>query len=129
MLLYLSSNSRPDIQFVVHQCARFTHSPRASHAAAIKRIMRYLQGTTDKGISIAPDVQYATSIGTGKEPQGVCLSTYTGKEPQGVCLSTYTGKEPQGVCLSTYKIQRNLEAVVAGILILKYIFDLRGDPR
>jgi hypothetical protein len=29
MLLYLSSNSRPDIQFAVHQCARFTYNPRA----------------------------------------------------------------------------------------------------
>ena len=28
MLLYLSSNSRPDIQFAVHQCARFCHNPR-----------------------------------------------------------------------------------------------------
>ena len=27
MLMYLSSNSRPDIQYAVHQCARFTHSP------------------------------------------------------------------------------------------------------
>jgi hypothetical protein len=27
MMMYLSSNSRPDIQFAVHQCARFTHNP------------------------------------------------------------------------------------------------------
>jgi hypothetical protein len=26
MMMYLSSNSRPDIAFAVHQCARFTHS-------------------------------------------------------------------------------------------------------
>ena len=35
MLLYLSSNSRPDIQFAVHQCARFTHCPKNSHAVAV----------------------------------------------------------------------------------------------
>ena len=55
MLLYLSSNSRPDIQFAVHQCARFTHSPRASHAEAIKRIARYLAGTQERGLLFMPD--------------------------------------------------------------------------
>jgi hypothetical protein len=50
MLLYLSSNSRPDIQFAVHQCARFTHCPKKSHAEAVKRICRYLQGTREKGL-------------------------------------------------------------------------------
>ena len=54
MLMYLASNSRPDIAFAVHQCARFTHSPRASHGEAIKRICRYLQGTLDKGLIIRP---------------------------------------------------------------------------
>ena len=34
MLLYVAANSRPDISFAVHQCARFTHSPKASHEAA-----------------------------------------------------------------------------------------------
>jgi Reverse transcriptase (RNA-dependent DNA polymerase) len=38
MLLYLSSNSRPDIQYAVHQCARFTHFPKKSHEDAILRI-------------------------------------------------------------------------------------------
>ena len=55
MLLYLCSNSRPDIQFAVHQCARFTHCPRNSHAEAIKRICRYLQATKNKGLVFKPD--------------------------------------------------------------------------
>ena len=42
MLLYLANNTRPDIAFAVHQCARFTHAPRLSHAKALKRIIRYL---------------------------------------------------------------------------------------
>ena len=49
MLLYLSSNTRPDICFAVSQVARFSHSPRQSHASAVKTIVRYLSGTADKG--------------------------------------------------------------------------------
>jgi hypothetical protein len=45
----------PDISFAVHQAARFTHHPRASHAAAIKLIIRYLKATKDKVIFISPD--------------------------------------------------------------------------
>ena len=54
MLMYLASNSRPEIAYAVHQCARFTHAPRNSHAVAIKRILRYLQGTRDKGLVFNP---------------------------------------------------------------------------
>ena len=54
-LLYLSSNSRPDIQFAVHQCTRFTHNPKHSHAQAVKRIACYLKGTADKGLIMTPD--------------------------------------------------------------------------
>ena len=54
MLLYLSQNSRPDIAYAVHMCARFTHSPRHSHAVAVKRILRYLNSTKDKGMMLKP---------------------------------------------------------------------------
>ena len=54
MLMYLATNSRPDIAYSVNQCARFTHSPKASHAAAIKRIVRYLKGTVTNGMIINP---------------------------------------------------------------------------
>lgn len=55
MLLYLASNSRPDIAFAVHQCARFNHCARASHEQAVKRIARYLKKTRDRGLLIKPN--------------------------------------------------------------------------
>jgi len=54
MLLYLASNTRPDLTFSVHQAARFSHNPRKSHAQAVKRIIRYLLDTKDKGIIFEP---------------------------------------------------------------------------
>ena len=54
MLLYLSGNSRPDISFAVSQAARFTHSPKQTHAKAVKKIVRYLKGTRDKGLIFRP---------------------------------------------------------------------------
>ena len=36
MLVYLAQNSRPDISYAVHQCARFTHAPRKSHVIGKK---------------------------------------------------------------------------------------------
>ena len=53
MLMYLGQNTRPDIAFAVHQCARFTHNPKHSHAVGVKRIIRYLQGTKDKGMVLS----------------------------------------------------------------------------
>lgn len=55
MMLYLASNSRPDIAFAVHQCARFSHCPRSSHEKAVKHIARYLKRTRDKGLVLKPN--------------------------------------------------------------------------
>ena len=54
MLMYLAQNSRPDLAYVVHQCVRFTQASRESHVAGIKRVVRYLQGTKDKGLILNP---------------------------------------------------------------------------
>ncbi|PNY05239.1 retrotransposon-related protein [Trifolium pratense] len=48
-LLYLTA-SRPDILFSVCLCARFQSDPRESHLTAVKRIFRYLKGTTNLGL-------------------------------------------------------------------------------
>jgi hypothetical protein len=54
MLLYLLMNTRPDIAFAVSQVARFSYSPKQSHASAVKQIVRYLSHTWDKGTIVKP---------------------------------------------------------------------------
>ncbi len=49
-LLYLSSRTRPDIAFVVNSAARFCSNPTKEHWTAVKRIFRYLRGTTEFGL-------------------------------------------------------------------------------
>jgi hypothetical protein len=54
MLLYLATNTRPDISFAVSQVARFNHNPKQSHARAVKMILRYLHGTSEMGMIVKP---------------------------------------------------------------------------
>lgn len=48
-LLYLTS-SRPDSLFSDYLCAHFQSYPRESHLTTVKRIFRYLKGTTNLGL-------------------------------------------------------------------------------
>jgi hypothetical protein len=53
-LNFLAQNTRPDISFTVHQCTHFCSNPTALHKLAIKRIVRYLLYTKDKGLILHP---------------------------------------------------------------------------
>jgi hypothetical protein len=48
--LRYACNSRPDISHSVGVVSRFMQSPKISHMQAVKRILRYLQGTIDHGV-------------------------------------------------------------------------------
>jgi len=48
-LLYLTA-SRPDILYSICVCARFQSSPKETHMLAVKRIIKYLKGTSNLGI-------------------------------------------------------------------------------
>ena len=88
MLLYIASNTRPDIQFAVHQVARFTHCPKRAHGSAVKRIVRYLAGTSKDGIKFVPDLKagldcyvdadFAGLWGHEDEQDPVCVKSRTG---------------------------------------------------
>ena len=49
-LLYLSGWTRPDIAFAVGNVARFCSNPTKEYWTAVKRILRYLKGTTSYGL-------------------------------------------------------------------------------
>ena len=54
-LNYLTGSTRPELMMSVHQCARFSDDPRLPHEQAVKRIVRYLKSTADRGILLRPD--------------------------------------------------------------------------
>nr|GEV06105.1 uncharacterized mitochondrial protein AtMg00810-like [Tanacetum cinerariifolium] len=56
-LMYLTA-SRPDIMFVVCACARHQVTPKECHLHAVKRIFRYLKGTSRIGVFI----EYSCSV-------------------------------------------------------------------
>lgn len=49
-LLYLSGWTRPDIAFSVSSVSRFCSKPTKEHWTAVKRILRYLNGTLNYGL-------------------------------------------------------------------------------
>ena len=112
MLMYLSTNTRPDIAFAVNQCARFTHAPRKSHAKAVKRIVRYLQGTNTKGIIFTPtkelvvdcyvDADFAGLWGSEDNQDPVSVKSRTGYvlEVAG-CPLSWPSKLQTEIALST----------------------------
>lgn len=56
-LLYLSTISRPDISFAVNFLSRFCASPTDVHWSMVKRIFKYLRGTTKAGIFFNGDTK------------------------------------------------------------------------
>ncbi|XP_050874995.1 secreted RxLR effector protein 161-like [Lathyrus oleraceus] len=48
-LLYLTS-SRPSITFGVRVCARYQSEPKLSHITQVKRILKYINGTSEYGM-------------------------------------------------------------------------------
>ncbi|XP_070032461.1 secreted RxLR effector protein 161-like [Nicotiana tomentosiformis] len=56
-LLYLTT-SRPGIIFSVGICARFQANPKEIHLKVVKRILRYLKGTTDLCLSYPKDSNF-----------------------------------------------------------------------
>jgi len=50
-LMHLAVATRPDIAFAVGLISRYMENPGQAHWNAIKRILRYLKGTRDKGIT------------------------------------------------------------------------------
>ena len=56
MLLHLSTNTRIDVAHAQSATVcHFNHSPKQSHAAAVKHIVHCLSGTTDKGTIMKPE--------------------------------------------------------------------------
>eukprot|EP00957_Ditylum_brightwellii_P109648 8363013-Ditylum_brightwellii.AAC.1 len=57
MMMHLASNSRSEITFAVHQCARFTYGTKHLHEKVILQICKYLKGTQSESLIIKPNMK------------------------------------------------------------------------
>ena len=113
-LLFLSTRTRPDISFSVGNAARYVSNPSVKHWIAVKRILRYLKGTSSYGIfyernKISECVGYSDSDWAGnlsdrKSTSGYCfclghgLISWRSNNQSCVALST---AEAEFIALST----------------------------
>ncbi|KZV46985.1 hypothetical protein F511_15782 [Dorcoceras hygrometricum] len=102
-LLYLTS-SRPDVMFAVCMCARFQAEPKKSHYIDVKRILKYLKGTSNVGLWYPKDsgfeligysdVDYAGCRIDRKSTSGTCqflgdrLISWFSKKQTSIATST-----------------------------------------
>ncbi|GJU03420.1 retrovirus-related pol polyprotein from transposon TNT 1-94 [Tanacetum coccineum] len=102
-LLYLTA-SRPNIMFSVCLCACFQEAPKTSHLEAVKRIFRYIKGTSHLGLWYpkrigVETIVYADSDHAGyyvdrKSTSGVCTF-------MGCCLTSWFSKKQTTLAIST----------------------------
>ena len=102
-LLYLTA-SRPDICYSVGVCARYQSNPMESHVSAVKRIIRYVNSTSDYGIwyskdtnsnlACFSDADWAGNADDRKSTSGGCfflgnnLVSWHSKKQNSISLST-----------------------------------------
>jgi len=102
-LLYLTA-SRHDLCFSVGVCARYQANPKQSHLNAVKRILKYVKGTTDVGLFYSKqtnqnlvgfcDADWAGNLDDRRSTTGGCfflgnnLVSWHSKKQSCVSLST-----------------------------------------
>ncbi|GJQ96627.1 hypothetical protein Tco_0007766 [Tanacetum coccineum] len=106
-LLYLKV-SRPDIMFSVCICARFQKAPKTSRLKAVKRILRYIKGTTHLGLwypkgtdretVVNADSDHAGDHMDRKSTSGICTFV-------GCCLTSWFSKKQTALAISTIEAE------------------------
>lgn len=102
-LIYAATGTRPDIANAVGNVSKFMEKPQKAHWDAVKRILRYLNGTRDVGLFYTKgnqelvgysDSNYAGDLETRKSTTGYVFQ-------MGTNTITWNSKRQQTVALST----------------------------
>ncbi|CAL9017956.1 unnamed protein product, partial [Prunus brigantina] len=117
--------TRPDIAFAVNHVCQFMHQPTSAHWVAVKRILRYLNGTSTHGLFYKPgslslmaysDADYAGDPDDRHSTGGYCL--YLGSN-----LISWSSKKQGGVSRSSTEAEyRKLAYTAAAISWFRALF-------
>nr|GEV63132.1 copia protein [Tanacetum cinerariifolium] len=124
----------PYIMFSVCHCAHFQEAPKTSHLEAVKRIFRYIKGTTHLGLCYPKGtgietVVYADSDHTGDyvdRNSTICICMFVG-----YCLTSWFSKKQTALAISTIKSEYvNVGKACQQALWMKQVlinYDIRLD--
>ena len=84
-LMYAAVGTRPDLAYIVNQLSQFLECPSEAHWICAKRVLRYVKGTLEKGITYScgeksnqlvaySDASWASEVESRKSVSGVCLT-------------------------------------------------------
>ncbi|GJV33707.1 putative reverse transcriptase domain-containing protein [Tanacetum coccineum] len=115
--------TRPDLSYAVQQICLYMHDPREPHLAALKRILRYVQGTLDLGLHL-----YASSttslVGYTDADWAGCPSTR--RSTSGYCvflgdnLLSWSAKRQHTLSRSSAEVEyRGVANVMTEIVLLR----------
>lgn len=120
--------TRPDIAFVVNRLSQYMHQPRTLHWEAVKRVLRYLIGTANKGIffsATSPLTLHAYSdadwAGNSDDDSSTgAYIVYLGKQPV-----SWSSKKQNGVARSSTKAE--YRALTAAASEVKWLTSLMSN--
>ena len=108
MLMYLACCTRPDILYSVSVLSRYLANPGPSHWNAVKRVVRYLSGSRNLALRLAPgkqldlmafcDADWGRDPDTNRSVSGNCLF-------MGDALISFKCKRQETVALSTMEAE------------------------
>lgn len=113
-LMYLQVVTRPDIAFAVNVASRALEKPSVAHWRLVKRIMRYIKGTSDVGLHYKTrgelesfsDADFAGDTVTRKSTSGILCKL-------GNAAITWQSKKQQCVAQSTTEAEYVSAAIAA----------------
>lgn len=131
-LLYLTQSTRPDIAFAVNDVSRFNNGHSEAHWKAVKRIFRYLNGTTElklrftkaksNEIRAYSDADWASEIDKRRSCSGYLINMSNAS----ICWNSK--RQPIVALSSTEAEYIALSSAVCEVIWLKQLADeINGD--
>jgi hypothetical protein len=135
-LMYLAMVTRPDIVYMIHRLSAFTANPSKEHMGAAKRVLRYLSGTHNIGITYKggnddTEVRFYgwTDVDFANDTQDrISISGYIFKLGEGVIM--WSSKKQNMVALSSTEAEYTAMAhATREVVWLRNLFEELYQPQ
>ena len=132
-LLYIAKQTRPGILATVSRLSRYLENPGKVHWMASKRLLRYLKGTRELGLSFRPkadglqlfgacDADWASDVDDRWSTTGFAFIV----QKEGAAISWNSKKQPTAAILSSEAEYQAMAAAVQEVLYLRSLLEEMG---